>query len=193
MDNVVADAERWFENALRRGRRFPDGVTTLMKIVMSTSEPRDVYAVLDGAPEIAGTINQQDSTGMTAMMYAAKLGRGDVLLEFLNGTANPNLKNADGKTALDLWNEALAEDEETREWFAKKVEAYIKKYKSSEKAQARDLAAAEQTLLRTRGEGLAAPGTAVSKAMDTGILQSQVGKFLTSKEIRCDTVKPAIR
>ena len=62
------------------------------------------------------------------------------------------------------------------------------------KQDARDLIAAEQTILRGPAQQgtIAPPGSAVDKAMSSGILTSQVGKFLTKKPIG-ESVKPAIR
>jgi hypothetical protein len=68
--------------------------------------------------------------------------------------------------------------------------------KKTARTEAKDLASGEMSgLLREsdKTSGLAPPGSAMDRAMATGILPSQVGKFLTSDpNINKASVKPAI-
>lgn len=96
---ILAEAEdqvRWFH----RGP-VPANTTPLMKVVIVKSDPREVFTVLED-PAVRGTINDQNAKGMTALMYAAESGKGDIAMELAKAGANAKLKNKDGKDAIDL-------------------------------------------------------------------------------------------
>ena len=52
--------------------------------------------------EKGATVNTQNGTGETALMYAAWLGYTDIVEFLLENHANPTLKNRRGETALTL-------------------------------------------------------------------------------------------
>lgn len=105
------DALEHAERVLARREYVPQNTTPLMKIVMSgQSDPKVYREILTDLGFVANTLNDQDSDGMTALMYAAKRGLGDVALELLTFGAEKGLKNVQGETAADIW-ESLPNDE----------------------------------------------------------------------------------
>jgi hypothetical protein len=110
MDPDVAETIAY---ARRIHGAMPAGSTDLMFLVMHTS-PGDLEQAL-GVPEIRQSINEQNTDGMTALMYAAQNGKGDNIGILKQHGANLGLTNSAGKTARDLLPEDLEPD----------VQAYI--------------------------------------------------------------------
>jgi ankyrin repeat protein len=122
LDRALNAAERMLR---MRNANVPENSTPLMKIVMSgENDPSVYYEILSELPEVSNTLNQQNADGMTALMYAAKKGLGDIMLELLGSGADKNLKNNQGETAADIW-EALPddqfEDDEVKPFFLEKL------------------------------------------------------------------------
>lgn len=98
-------AARGFPN-----QQLPEGFTDLHALVFGQSEPG---LVADALTESAytNTLNAKDGDGMTALMYAAKDLKGDMASHLVAKGANKELTNTEGKTALALFDEALAADQ----------------------------------------------------------------------------------
>jgi hypothetical protein len=142
-----------------------------------------VLSIVRTHPEM---IRERDEQGDTPAMLAARIGNSSALFQLINFGGVADIK--EGNAILGLLRRREGEEHMVRN-----VETAIRKsFEKFQKREARNLTAAEQTILRAPGATLAPPGSALSKAMDTGILQSQVGKFLTSKPVG-ESVKPAIR
>lgn len=98
-------AARGFPN-----QQLPEGFTDLHALVFGQSEPG---LVADALTESAykNTLNAKDGDGMTALMYAAKDLKGDMAERLVAAGASKALTNTEGKTALALFDEALAADQ----------------------------------------------------------------------------------
>lgn len=98
-------AARGFPN-----QQLPEGFTDLHALVFGQSEPG---LVADALTESAykNTLNAKDGDGMTALMYAAKDLKGDIAETLVAAGASKALTNTEGKTALALFDEALAADQ----------------------------------------------------------------------------------
>lgn len=131
----IAEAQKTFDDALERaeetlemrGDNIPADSTPLMKILMSgENDPRMYWEILTELGHVRNTLNQQDSDGMTALMYAAKQGMGDITLELMGSGADRALKNKQGETAADIWKalplEMFDDDEDTKQHFLDKLE-----------------------------------------------------------------------
>jgi hypothetical protein len=88
---------------------LPDNFGPLHALASTQADPRVVAVELE--TKTAAEVDQQDSTGMTALMYAAKDLQGDIASHLVAKGANKELKNTEKKTALDLFNDALVADE----------------------------------------------------------------------------------
>ena len=109
MDEDTADTIAY---ARRIHGPMPAGSTDLMYLVMHTS-PGELLQALQVRPAIRQSINDQNADGMTALMYAAKQGKGDNIEVLKDNGANVALTNKDGKTAKDLLPEDLEPDVQT--------------------------------------------------------------------------------
>lgn len=98
-------AARGFPN-----QQVPEGFTDLHALVFGQSEPG---LVADALTESAykNTLNAKDGDGMTALMYAAKDLKGDIAETLVAAGASKALTNTEGKTALALFDEAMATDQ----------------------------------------------------------------------------------
>lgn len=214
MDEFISEVEATFEavDPTDYPIEKPRGGNILHKIAylgLFYTETTELLSKLPPA-KAKELVNERDEQGDTPPMLAARLG-GFGMLKLMVSDG----RVADGSHMNEILRLARQTDisrprrmrfgalsdmtlAETREKNTKDVEKIIKdNMKVSMVPQAKTLIAAEQTILRAPGQlppaGLAPPGSALSKAMNTGILQSQVGKFLTSKPITGETVRPAIR
>lgn len=88
---------------------LPDNFGPLHALASTQADPRVVAVELE--TKTPAEVDQQDSTGMTALMYAAKDLQGDIASHLVAKGANKELKNTEKKTALDLFNDALVADE----------------------------------------------------------------------------------
>lgn len=105
----VARARRYIQ---QRQGGVPPGMTDLQALVFfSMADPETVGGALDHS-KYRNTLNAKDGTGMTALMYAAQAKQGEdtsLVRELLRAGADPSIRNADGKTALDLFRETYAQ------------------------------------------------------------------------------------
>ncbi len=127
---IVNDAKR--RNA-RYGRALPPGSTDLMHVVL-WAEPFEVGMSLED-PSIRQSINTQNADGMTALMYAAKDGKGDVIEQLKRAGAKTDLKTTAGKTARELLPQGLAPDEQ--EYLQNLVGGRRRKTRKARKTQRR--------------------------------------------------------
>ena len=106
--DLVAEARR--NHAAFGMPALPPGSTDLMYLVLRSDAGEVALALQD--PSIRQSINTQNADGMTALMYAAKEGKGDVLEELKRAGAKTDVKTPAGKTARDLVPKGLPADEE---------------------------------------------------------------------------------
>lgn len=207
MDALTPEIEEWYNNFLRIRRPRPGTIepardsNLLHKAIFARSDLP--YSLLKVHPNIAELANEKDSMGRTPVHLAIERGLWPLAIKILSAKGvDPNIKDSNGYTpyilAMRLLNTSDGDTPEVRRTRENNLKEIARLSGVTEKKQqARDLAAAEQTILRAPGQlgrdGLAAPGSAMAKAMESGILQSQVGKFLTSKPVKGESVKPAIR
>jgi ankyrin repeat protein len=115
LDEALENAERMID---ARNLVVPDNSTPLMRIIMGgENDPRIYSEILSELPAVSNSVNAQNADEMTALMYAAKKGWGDIVMELLEAGADKALRNNQGETAADLW-EAVPEgemDEEAKE------------------------------------------------------------------------------
>ena len=79
---------------------LPAGSTDLM--YLANAEDKDTLWFALQVPANRQGINTQNSEGMTALMYAAKRGNGDIVVTLKEKGAKTDLTNSAGKTARDL-------------------------------------------------------------------------------------------
>jgi hypothetical protein len=79
---------------------LPVGSTDLM--YLANAEDKDTLWFALQVPANRQGINTQNSEGMTALMYAAKRGNGDIVVTLKEKGAKTDLTNSAGKTARDL-------------------------------------------------------------------------------------------
>lgn len=94
----------------RYGREL-DGknATDLHILVAVENDPRLISAGLEYS-NFAALRNEQDADGMTPLMYAAQDLKGDIIL--LLAGSQTGLRNNEGKTAVQLFDEAREKDPE---------------------------------------------------------------------------------
>jgi ankyrin repeat protein len=88
---------------------LPDNFGPLHALASTQADPRVVAVELETKTPVE--VDQQDSTGMTALMYAAKDLQGDIASHLVAAGASKALTNNERKTALALFDEALAADQ----------------------------------------------------------------------------------
>lgn len=106
-DEILAEAKSqitWFHKG-----PLPAKTTPLMMVVIVKGDPREVFTVLQ-EPDVRRTIDEQNSEGMTALMYAIQKAKIDIALELINAGAKVGLKNKAGKSASDMLNELSLEE-----------------------------------------------------------------------------------
>jgi hypothetical protein len=97
--------------------------TDLHLLVVAGDMPSNVSVPARQYADFKALVNQQDADGMTPLMYAAQSLKGDMADALKAAGANPALKNKDGQTALDIFEEAYNGDpealdgEDTANWF----------------------------------------------------------------------------
>jgi hypothetical protein len=85
-------------NAMEADPKHP----TLLMIASKDYDSRTPAYLLAKYPAHLRTINDKDDDGMTALMYAARAGRGETLALLKSNGADVTLKNNAGKTAVDI-------------------------------------------------------------------------------------------
>ena len=88
----------------------PEDFTDLHALVFGQSEPGLVADALT-VDRYKNLLNAKDGDGMTALMYAAKDLKGDIAETLVAAGATKALTNNERKTALALFDEALAADQ----------------------------------------------------------------------------------
>lgn len=115
-ENDYADDEDlmvYLDDARGLAARVVGGnATDLHILVAGQADPAPVSRALE-YPAFVAMKNQQDAKGMTPLMYAATQLKLDIINR-LSGTQT-GLKNNEGKTALDLFDEARNADQEALE------------------------------------------------------------------------------
>jgi hypothetical protein len=163
-----------------------------MAAAYQLSDPRIMRAMLGGPDKrYEQKINAQDENGMTAAMWAALAGHGDVLDELMKyDQLDLTLKDVNDEDVLIRWEESAEGNElspETTANVAKRIRDAMEARAKPKRAEARDLVA-----LQTLARGSKEPSnSATDRAIASGILPSQVGKFLTPIPIG-ESVAPAI-
>ena len=79
--------------------RYEGGVTAIYVCVESGAPDETAHALLQAGPR--GYINVKVNGGYTPAMYAALGGRADMLRQFINAGADPNIRRTNGDTARD--------------------------------------------------------------------------------------------
>ena len=188
------DAAIWEAvNAFRSTRDvFLKGTTYIMAAAYLLPDPRIMRAMLGGPDKrYEQKINAQDENGWTAAMWAAIEGHGDVLDELMKyDQLDLTLKDLNGEDVLDIWLDRAEDNElspETTASVAQRIRDAMEARAKPKRAEARDLVA-----LQTLARGSKEPSnSATDRAIASGILPSQVGKFLTPIPIG-ESVAPAI-
>ena len=96
--------------ARRMVGQAPEGFTDLQALVYGQADPGIVGDALT-ISAYKNTLDAKDADGMTALMYAAKDLKGDIAERLVRAGANKALTNNMGKTALALFDEAMAADQ----------------------------------------------------------------------------------
>jgi len=104
------DLPREVEMARRMVGQAPEGFTDLQALVYGQADPGIVGDALT-VSAYKNTLDAKDADGMTALMYAAKDLKGDIAERLVRAGANKALTNNEGKTALALFDEAMAADQ----------------------------------------------------------------------------------
>ncbi len=108
--------------------------------VQRTGDWREVAEAIDEIPENEriDTLNEQDETGMTPLMYAAQGLKGDIAKHLRDAGADPSIKTPNGETAVDIFDEAYNADREAIEPnILDKVRAYFQGGRRRRKTRAR--------------------------------------------------------